>query len=69
LINAGREIDKSWREALQMVPVPTEARDETHSVVLSIDVDMTLEEGHAAAPGDLQRLIPGDNFYCPLCRR
>ncbi len=60
LIDAGHEIDKAWREALEMVPVPAVAHAETHPAALSIDVDMTLEQGHEKISGDLQRLMPGD---------
>jgi len=60
LINGNREIDSTWREALQMVPAPPAARAEAHATALSIDVDMTLEQGRATLPHDLQRLLPGD---------
>jgi hypothetical protein len=61
VIDADQEIDKAWREALQMVPVPAAARAETHSTDLWIDVDMTLEQGHEKLPEGLQqRLMPGD---------
>jgi hypothetical protein len=60
VIDANEEIDKAWREALQMVPVPAAARTETHAAALSIDVDMTLEQGHEKLPAGLQRLVPGE---------
>jgi hypothetical protein len=60
VIDANEEIDRAWREALQKVPVPAAARAETHSAALSIDVDMTLEQGHEKLTGELQRLMPGD---------
>jgi len=60
VIDANEEIDKAWREALQMVPVPAAARAETHSAALAIDVDMTLEQGRERLPQSLQRLLPGE---------
>jgi hypothetical protein len=60
VIDANEEIDKAWREALQMVPVPAAARAETHSAALAIDVDMTLERGRERLPQSLQRLLPGE---------
>ena len=60
MIDANEEIDKAWREALQMVPVPAAARAETHSAALAIDVDMTLEQGRERLPQSLQRLLPGE---------
>jgi len=66
VIKANEEIERSWREALQLVSAPPAAREETHAVALSIDVDMTLEQGRATLP-DAQRLIPGDLHFCPSC--
>lgn len=60
VIDAGQEIDKAWQQALQQVTAPAAASAENHSVDLSIDVDMTLEQGHQKLPQGLQRLVPGD---------
>ena len=62
LIDAGQEIERAWREALQMVSAPASARAETHAVALSIDVDTTLEGGREklALTHEVQRLQPGE---------
>jgi TPR repeat protein len=60
LIDASQEVAKAWRQAVSMVPAPAAAHTEAQSADLSIDVDMTLEQGHEKLPRDLQRLTPGD---------
>jgi hypothetical protein len=60
VIDADREINKAWQQAVQQVPAPAAAGAEAHAVDLSIDVDMTLEQGHQKLAQDLQRLMPGD---------
>jgi hypothetical protein len=60
VIDANEEIDKAWRAALQMVPMPAAARTETHTAAPAIDVDMTLEQGRERLPQALQRLMPGE---------
>jgi hypothetical protein len=60
VIDANREIENIWREALQTVPAPTAARTETHVAALAIDVDMTLEQGRATLPKNAARFLPGD---------
>jgi hypothetical protein len=46
LVNAHQEIEKAWSKALAVVPKPDASRLGNEAVVLSIDVDMTLERGH-----------------------
>jgi hypothetical protein len=60
LIDANREIESTWREALQTVPAPTAAGTENHATALSIDVDMTLEQGRESQPQNRPHLLPGD---------
>jgi hypothetical protein len=45
LINAPQEINKAWRDALAAAPKPDPAHLDDETVVLPIDVDMTLEPG------------------------
>jgi hypothetical protein len=43
MVNAQKEIDRAWRDALADVPKPDVARLDNQAVELSVDVDMTLE--------------------------
>ena len=61
LIDAHREIERAWREAIELVPAPEAAHAEAHAASLSIDVDMTLEHGHdLASPVYHGAFLPGD---------
>jgi hypothetical protein len=46
LVNAHQAIEKAWNKALTAVPKPDASRLGDEVVVLSLDVDMTLERGH-----------------------
>jgi hypothetical protein len=50
----------SWQDIRLWVPSPAAVHAEAQSADLSIDVDMTLEQGHEKLPRDLQRLMHGD---------
>jgi hypothetical protein len=60
MIDAHREIERAWQEAIKMVPAPEAAHAEAHAANLSIDVDMTLEHGRDLAPVYHGALLPGD---------
>jgi len=62
LIDAPREINKSWGDAVAAAPKPVGAQLENRSVELTLDVDMTLEAGRNSTR-DLQapsRLMNGE---------
>jgi hypothetical protein len=48
LINAPQEINKAWRDAVAAAPKPDPAHLDDETIVLPIDVDMTLEIGREA---------------------
>jgi hypothetical protein len=49
LINAPQEINKAWRDALAAAPKPDPTHLDDETILLPIDVDMTLEPGREAA--------------------
>jgi hypothetical protein len=61
LVDAHREIERAWQEAVELVPAPEAAHAEGHAATLSIDVDMTLEQGRdLASPVFHGAFLPGD---------
>ncbi len=69
LIDAASAIAKAWREAMSAVPKPDAALLENAGTELSLDLDMTLENGNARSahllpnstlmPGDIPVMRPG----------
>jgi hypothetical protein len=64
LINARREIEKAWKNALSKVPPPDRSRLEDVKLTLNLDVDMTLERGLDVVNNDdahrFKPFMPGD---------
>jgi hypothetical protein len=62
LVDAEKEIDREWRNAVAGVPRPDASRLEKEAVELSIDVDMTLELNRrdASSPELGEPLFRGD---------
>jgi hypothetical protein len=69
LIDAPREINKAWRNALDAVPKPDPAHLDGETILLPIDVDMTLEVGREALnrldSRNLGTLMRGDFVSVP----
>jgi hypothetical protein len=61
MIDAQREINRAWGEAISLVPKPDAAKLDGQAIALSIDVDMTLEAGRSdprsSHLGDLQPML------------
>jgi len=65
LIDAPREINKSWGDAVAAAPKPNGAQLDNRSVELTLDVDMTLEAGRNPTR-DIQagsRLMNGELYF------
>jgi hypothetical protein len=60
-IDAQREINRAWGEALSIVPKPEATKVDVQAMALSIDVDMTLEAGRSDSQsshiGELQPML------------
>ena len=61
MIDAQREINRAWGEAISGVPKPDAAKLDGQAIALSMDVDMTLEAGRtdprSSHLGDLQPML------------
>jgi TPR repeat protein len=62
LVDAQSAIDKAWREAMTAVPKPDASRLENAGTELSLDLDMTIENGDGRTAHLLPNstLMPGD---------
>lgn len=62
LVDANREIERAWLDALALAPKPDPARLEERPVDLPVDVDMTLEVPRRteSKPGENEPLFKGD---------
>jgi hypothetical protein len=61
MIDAQREINRAWGEAISRLPKPDSAKLDGQAIALSINVDMTLEAGRSdprsSHLGDLQAML------------
>jgi hypothetical protein len=61
MIDARTEIDKAWTNALAAVPKPDQARLDSKTIELALDVDMTIESGKdAKRDGPQGALLQGE---------